>query len=131
MKLTVRQLKSLLREALAPPPARRAAQLVSSTVNAATRYVDSLVAGSPDRRSASELEDLIDQTSSMAKWMTSHREPLSPSMVRFAQLAADVGQDVGFWKRPVFFGRDDYLEKIKSKVKKLQGAQIDIVTKSN
>lgn len=131
MKITVGQLKTLIREAIALPPAKKAVKLVHDTVEAASEYVDSVVSGSPDGGKASELKDLIDQAESLAKWMASRREPLSPSMVRFAQLAADVGKDVGFWARPTFFKRDEYVEKMKTKVQKLQRAEVDIVSKSN
>lgn len=131
MKLTIRQLKALIQEALALPPSKKAVKLVHDTIDAAQEYVDSVVAGSPDKTKADELKELIDQAGSLAKWMASRREPLSPSMIRFAQLAADVGKDVGFWSRPMFFKRDEYVEKIKTKVKRLQNAEVDIVNRSN
>lgn len=131
MKLTYGQLRSLILEALAPSPQKRAAKLVQDTVETATKYVDSLVSGSPDRSSATKLKELIDQASSMAKWMTSHQDQVSPYLVRFAAMAQEVGKDVGFWQRPTFFGREEYVDKMKDKLQKLQRAEIDVLRRTN
>lgn len=131
MKLTVGRLKSLILEALAPPPEQRAVGIVNDTVSAAEEFVDSLVAGSPNDDAAHRLEDLVNQAKSMAGWMRNKNPQTAPKLIRFAQLAQDVAKDTGFWHRPSFLGRDEYLEKMKQKVKRLQNAQVDVLSKKN
>lgn len=128
MKITVGQLKRLIAEAMAPPPDKRAAQLVDATVDAATAYVDSLVAGSPDKGAVERLKSLSDQTTSLARWMSSRHEKLAAPLSKFAQVAQDVTKDVGFWNRPSFLNKDEYVQKMKSKVKRLQNAQISVMS---
>lgn len=128
MKITVGRLKELIREALAPPPSKRAAELVHATVDAAESYVDSLVAGNPNKEAVEKLKQLSDQTTSLARWMSSHHETMAPYLTRFATLAQDVTKDVGFWSRPAFLGRDEYVQKLKSKVRKLQNAEISVMS---
>lgn len=128
MKITVGRLKQLIREAMAPAPTKRATDLVHATVDAAESYVDSLIAGSPDKQAVEKLKQLSDQTTSLARWMSSHHEKMAPYLTKFASLAQDVTKDVGFWSRPAFLGRDEYVEKLKSKVRKLQNAEISVMS---
>ncbi len=128
MKLTVRQLKSLITEAMAPAPEQRAEGIVNDTVDAATNFVDSLVAGDVDNEAAMKLQDLASKALSLSKWLQTNHNPKAPALTKFAQTAQEISKSVGFWSRPSFLGRDEYLEKMKSSVKKLQNAQIAVVS---
>jgi len=128
MKLTVGQLKRILVEALAPAPEQRAQSIVDATADAAEQFVDSLVAGDVDKEAADKLKQLADQSASIAKWMQTNRNPKAPALVRFAQQAQDLSKDVGFWSRPMFFKREEYVEKMKTKVKRLQNAHVALVS---
>lgn len=128
MKLSVSQLKSLIAEAMAPAPEQRAEGIVNDTVDAATEFVDSLVAGDVDKDAASKLQQLAAQAISLSKWLQTNHNPKAPALTKFANQAQEISKSVGFWSRPSFLGRDEYLEKMKSSVKKLQNAQIAVVS---
>ncbi len=128
MRLTVSQLKRLIAEALAPAPEQRAQSIVNAAADAAEQFVDSLVAGDVDKAAADKFKQLADQSASIAKWMQTNRNPKAPALVRFAQTAQDISKDIGFWSRPIFFKREEYVEKMKTKVKRLQNAQVALIS---
>lgn len=128
MKITVGQLKTLLAEAMAPAPEQRATGIVNDTVDTATEFVDSLVAGDVDKDAASKLKHLADQSISIAKWFQTRHDPKGPALEKFAQVAQELSKGAGFWSRPSFLGRDEYVEKMKSGVKQLQNAQVKLVS---
>lgn len=130
MKIRVGKLRALIREALALQPGDKARAVANSTVDAADRFTDSLVAGSPDADAAAELKKLVDQAESLAQFLANHKDAKARPFANFVNAAKDLAADVGFWKRPAFFKREEYLQTIKDKLRRLQNAQVVMLPKS-
>ncbi len=97
--------------------------LVRQVVNSAEGYVDSVVAGSPDKECASALQQQAGEIAAYAKWLINHREEGSDSVGMVAKYAMDLAQLADFWKRPVFLGKAEYQEKLKDLLSRMQRSQ--------
>lgn len=124
MKITLGQLRHLLREIKIDTRTQR---VVSSVANAAETYVDSVVAGSPDSQAAKALQTYAEEAANYARWMATRGEPKSDSVGQLAKHASDLAELSGFWKRPAFLGKDEYVQRLKDLLRRLQHSQIKIM----
>lgn len=133
MKLNIKQLRFLIEKAFSngqvnPPPDRRALQVVKHVVDVASDYVDSLVAGSPDQDSEREFKQAVEQCDSISQWMRSKHVPRSAEMEAFLRQASAMANSSGFWKRPAFLGRDDYIQKMQTMLRRLNTSSLGILS---
>lgn len=126
MKIRLGELRSLVRERLDPKV--HAHQLVQATVDAAEGFVDSIVAGSPDKRSAADLRAHAEEITSFAKWLLSHRERNAEPVAMVAKYANDLADLSDFWKRPAFLGKEEYAGKVKDILKRMQRKQVEALS---
>lgn len=128
MKLTVGQLRSLIFEAVYSSPSSRAAEVARHVVDITDDYVDSIVAGKPDKQSESELRNLAQQSLELANWLAKRKDPTAPKMMQFARAAMALTNNSGFWKRPTFLNTSDYVEKMQSLQRGLHHAAVGVMS---
>lgn len=124
MKIRVGDLRRLIREAADSKV--KTQHIVQRVVDSAEEYVDSVVAGSPNKESAAELRQQAEQISSYAKYLISRREPGSDSVGMVAKYASDLAELSDFWKRPTFLGKQEYAEKLQTILRRMQKFQVNL-----
>ena len=127
MKITIGGLRKLIRE-LYESPTQKAIQVTQHVVDVAEDYVDSLVAGKPDKRSEHEFKELADQAASLAQWMLKKQLPKAEDVAKFAWVASKISDESGFWKRPTFLGSTEYIEKMQGLLRKLNTAAVGVLS---
>lgn len=121
MRVTVGELRSLIREEVSKKTSVKAFQLVRQAVESANSYLRavSMKSDSPGKH-AKGVQEAAEQLSVLAQWMIKNREPDGDKIGRVAKVALDLSKMVGFWKRPAFVGRDSYVQEVEGLVQKLR-----------
>lgn len=126
MQIKVGTLRRLINEESSSRSDQRAKQLARNVFNAAEGYVDSLVAGQPDKVKASELQQAAPEAVALARWMLSRRERKAEFFAQFAKTAGDIADRSGFWKRPTFLNKQEYVDELQSLLRRLQRTYLEI-----
>ena len=123
MLIRIGALRHIIREAIGHESKTRIAQQV---IDVAGHYVDSVVAGSPNKVTAEELRQQAEQLASYAKYLINKREPDSDSIGMIAKYALDLAELSTFWNRPAFLGKQEYAEKLQNVLRRMQKFQANL-----
>lgn len=123
MQITIRDLRCLIREALAED---KSVTFVEQILSLSDDYVRSLVGGHRNSSVATELVDVIDNAESYGRWLLSKHEPNAEYFYRFVEKAIEFAKSTKFWKTPVFFGRDEHVEDMQRKLKRLHSLALPV-----
>jgi hypothetical protein len=127
MRVTVGQLRSLIREEVSKKTSTKAFQLVKQALESANSYLRavSMRSDSPGKH-AKAVQESAEQLSVLAQWMIKNREPDGDKIGRVAAVALELSKQVGFWQRPAFVGRDSYIQNVEELVQKLKRYAVDV-----
>lgn len=125
MRVKLGELRRLIREAKSDAKTQ---QVVQQVMDAAETYVDSVVAGNPDKHSAEQLRSSSEIVTGYAKWLLSHREMNAEPVAMVAKYAADLAELSDFWKRPTFLGKQEYVEKLRAILTRMQRKQVEALS---
>jgi hypothetical protein len=123
MRIRLGKLRQLVKEAGAARQVGKTHTIVQLVAGLAERYVDSVVAGHPDGTAAKELQSQADEFAGYAKWLLNHREAGAENVAMVAKYALDIAHEAGFWQRPTFLGKSEYVEKLQALLKRMQKFQ--------
>jgi len=126
MQIKVGKLRQLIREASDNQHNAKAKQLARHVFDVAEDYVDSIVAGQPDKAKAAELQQAAPEVVALAKWMLSRREQKAELFAQLAKTAGDMADQSGFWKRPVFLNKQDYVDQMQTLLRRMQRSYVEI-----
>lgn len=124
MKISIGELRHLINEVMMSPK-EQTRQLVQRVIDASEAFVLSVVNGTPNTKSASDLRDVSDQIISLSRWLINKQEANSKSVAIIANCASELAELTKFWNRPSFLGTDRYLKKIQSLLSIMQRKQVD------
>jgi hypothetical protein len=121
MRVTVGELRGIIREEVSRKTGVKAFQLVRQAVDAANDYLRAVKHRSDDPgKYAKSIDDAAKQLSVLAQWMIKHREPEGDTIGRVAKVATDLAKITSFWQRPTFVGREGYTEQVEELVERLK-----------
>ena len=120
MKIRLRTLKRILREAIKPED--KAQQVLQHALQAAQDYVDSVVADHRDAHKAETLRAAAENVTSLAKFLLGKRDPRAESIAQAAMYVKQVADESGFWQTPMFLNKGDHAEKLQQAMRKAERA---------
>lgn len=104
----------------------KAKAMARNAYNAAEEYVSSVVAGQPDKDRAAELKQMTPEVVSLAKWMLARREEKAEHFAQLAKTVGDIADRSGFWQRPTFLGKQEYVDQLKALMRRLERSYIEV-----
>lgn len=120
MQIKVGTLRRLIREAALNKVEIKARNMAMTIFTAADGYIDSVIAGQPDKHKAAELQQAVPEAVSFAKWMLQHREHKAEPFAQLAKTASDIADKSGFWQRPAFLNKHVYVDEMQTLLRRLQ-----------
>lgn len=131
MRMTVKQLRFILSEAVGNEIDTRIAEFTRNIINVSEKFVNSLVADTRDAAAAKQLQKLSTDAASYAKWLLGRREPKGEQFAMLTKLCGDLAASSGFWSTPSFLNKPQHVESMQKIFRKMQSISGPLMTKTS